>query len=337
MTTKLRKYKEFLTHLAIWVTIIFVSSLIVFREKETVSVDLFFRFIFYILFFYINYLILVPKLLLKKRNFYYFISAVILLVGSIFIFPELFPSVRINKPPFVTKALFPRIYMRNGITLFILLISGTLVRILIEWGKSEKKKREVEAQKVTTELQFLKNQLNPHFLFNSLNSIYSLTTKKSNDAPEAVITLSELLRYMLYQTNDDFVSLKNELTYIQNYLKLQRLRIPNNEEVTLNIHGNITNQKIRPLLLISFIENAFKYGTDFKGNTMVDIDIYVNENKFKFNCINLIGSSKKDDNNSGIGLKNTKDRLELLYPNKYKLSVYKEDNKFNLHLTLNLD
>ena len=144
------------------------------------------------------------------------------------------------------------------------------------------------------------------------------------------------MRYMLYETNNDFVTLNKEIEYIQNYLKLQRLRIANNEHVTLNIHGSISNQKIRPLLLISFIENAFKYGTDFKGNTEVKIEIDVNGDELQFKCINLIGNRKKENDSSGIGLKNTRERLELLYKDKHTLLVAEKDNRFIVNLTLNL-
>ena len=218
----------------------------------------------------------------------------------------------------------------------VFLTVGTLLRVYEKLMQNERKKQLIESEKTNTQLQFLKNQINPHFLFNSLNSIYSLTIQKSNDAPEAVITLSELMRYMLYQTNDAFVLLKNEIDFIQNYMKLQRLRIVNNEHININVHGIVSNQKIRPLLLISFIENAFKYGTDFKGNTEIAIKIYVKEDEIQFTCINLIGNRDKDLENSGIGLQNTKDRLQLLYPEKHWLTVKEENNKFIIDLTLKL-
>ncbi|WP_159023401.1 sensor histidine kinase [Formosa sp. L2A11] len=218
----------------------------------------------------------------------------------------------------------------------ILVVIGTAIKMYSEWDKNIQLQKEIESQKSSAELHFLKNQLSPHFLFNSLNSIYSLTSKKSNDAPEAVITLSELMRYMLYQADNDFVKLSDELDYIQNYLKLQRLRIARNQDVTLNIRGSILQQKIRPLLLISFIENAFKYGTDFKGNTFVCIEINVNGNNLDFKSINLIGNRKQDPENSGIGLQNTKERLQLLYPNQHKLEIKEVSNQFIVHLDLNL-
>lgn len=343
MNDNLKKYKEFFIHSTVWIFIYLIFILFLTIEGIDITVHSFYKMGFNMLIFYINYAILVPKLLIKKKNYYYFFSIIILIWLGGVLSSELFPFRRMIRRPFVEERIFdqnrPKLlfYLRGRGAILFFLIIGTMIRIFEEWNRNEKKRKEIEAQKNTTELKFLKNQLSPHFLFNSLNSIYSLTTKKSNDAPEAVITLSELMRYMLYQTNNDFVLLKSELNYIQNYIKLQRLRIVNNEKVTLNIHGNISSQKIRPLLLISFIENAFKYGTDFKGDTLIDIDIYVNQNRFKFICVNLIGSSNKDDTNSGIGLKNTKGRLELLYPDKHKLFVTEKENTFKLDLTLILD
>ena len=237
------------------------------------------------------------------------------------------------EPPFFNgfKYLFPLLISLSFIVI------GTAIKVYEEWNRSLVEEKEIEAFKTRTELHYLKNQLSPHFLFNSLNSIYSLINAKSEEASEAVIMLSELMRYMLYQADSEFVALADELAYTQNYVRLQRLRIANNENVTLNIHGAVTHQKIRPLLLISFIENAFKYGTDYKGNTEVRIIITVKENTLEFECRNLIGARKRDQYNSGIGLKNTTDRLKLLYAEKHLLNVFEEDSKFVVHLKLNLD
>lgn len=216
------------------------------------------------------------------------------------------------------------------------LIIGTAIRMYVEWNLNENKKKEVEKLSTTSQLYFLKNQINPHFFFNSLNTIYSLATKKSPDAPEAIITLSDLMRYMLYRTNKDFVPLQEEFDYINNYMKLQRLRIADDSNVSINFFGNVTNQKISPLLLISFIENAFKYGTDYKGNTEIRIIINVELNYLHFNCVNLLGSGKKEGEESGIGLKNTLERLNLLYPDSHKLITREEDGKFIVDLNLKL-
>ncbi len=321
--------KQFLIHFLIWLAIIIIISIQVYSAKGNLQLQFLYRIPVYIIIFYINYSLLVPLLLLKKKKTIYLLSVIGLLLFSYFIF-NVFLPVPDFAPDFVKKK--PVIFL---LTITHIII-GIAIKMYEEWVLNDRNKNEIEAQKNLTELEALKNQLNPHFLFNSLNSIYSLTTKKSNDAPEAVITLSELMRYMLYKTNDDFVLLRQELAYIENYIKLQRLRIANNKNVKINIHGAISTQKIRPLLFISYIENAFKYGTDFKGNTEINIYISVLENELQFTCTNLIGNRNRDEKNSGIGMQNTSERLQLLYPEKYWLTIKEEGNKFIVDLKLNL-
>lgn len=336
------EYRQILLHVLTWIVFIIFILLQPQQESDTINLRLVIFLLCNIVLFYVNYLYLVDRFLLNQKTIIYVSFVIVLLIIMTFVFNELAPKFRSGHIPppsfpkdrplpfFNLKLLGPFIFS------FSLIITGTALRIYSKWNKNERNKKEIEAQKSATELSFLKNQLNPHFLFNSLNSIYSLTTKRSNDAPEAVITLSELMRYMLYETNNEFVTLKKELEYIQNYLKLQRLRIANNENVTLNIHGTISNQTIRPLLLISFIENAFKYGTDFKGNTEVKIEINVKGKELEFKCINLIGNRKKDTESSGIGLKNTKNRLEFLYPKRYSLEIEEYNDRFIVNLLLKL-
>ena len=344
--TKVSTNKKVLIHALIWVAFIMVNLLQSYLVRGSVPARFPFILGSSIVIFYINYLYLIPHFLLKKKILLYIIS-IIALIAVVIAATELIKIVGPPMPrphgnfnnelPNPKKRLFHFELIFPIFFNLALLVIGTSIRIYEEWNKNERKRHEIESQKKTTELHFLKHQINPHFLFNSLNSIYSLTTKKSGDAPEAIITLSELMRYMLYKTDNDFVLLKDELDYIQNYLKLQRLRIANNENITLNIHGDISDQKIRPLLLISFIENAFKHGTDFMGNTEVRINISVHKNQLQFSCINLIGNKKKNKKHSGIGLQNTKERLELLYPNKHKLVVKELENKFIVNLILNLE
>ena len=293
--------------------------------------------------FYLNYSFLVPRFLLHKKTKTYLLCISIALVLVLFareigvhVRPERFRKFPLPlgpEPPLfkILKYLFPLLISLSFI------IIGTVVKVYEEWNRSLVEEKEIEAFKTRTELHYLKNQLSPHFLFNTLNSIYSLINNKSEEASEAVIMLSELMRYMLYQADNEFVALSDELVYIQNYVRLQRLRIANNENITLNINGAVTHQKIRPLLLISFIENSFKYGTDYKGNTEVRIVINVKENELEFICGNLIGTRKRDQHNSGIGLKNSRDRIKLLYADKHNLEVYEEDSKFMVHLKLNLN
>ncbi|WP_373055908.1 sensor histidine kinase [Zunongwangia sp. H14] len=334
------KKQVLVVHTAVWLVFFIICLLQIYSGNGDIALRLVVILGINFIVFYVNYLFLVPHFLLKKKTFAYLLLAAVLIALPVFVQfynppgppppapPEGFPMNRGPRIPFHFFIPF--------IVNLAFVVVGTSIKMYSEWNQNEIKKKEIENQKSKTELHFLKNQLSPHFLFNSLNSIYSLCVKKSSDAPEAVITLSELMRYMLYQTNTDVVPLKDELEYIQNFLKLQRIRIANNENVTLNIKGPVTDQKIRPLLLISFIENAFKYGTDFRGNTEVKIAILVEPKRLRFSCVNLIGREKAGSENAGIGLANTKERLNLLYPDRHLLEISEEENRFVVNLVLEL-
>ncbi|MDJ0646330.1 MAG: sensor histidine kinase [Flavobacteriaceae bacterium] len=334
MTEILKNRRQPFIHVLVWVSLLTLLAIQVNSTKAELLQNFFERMSVSLVIFYVNYLILVPFLLLKKKNLQYFLAVIGLLIVSVLAFTYLLSPI---KYPFENPNFRPPRFIPVVISSATFIIIGTTIRVYEEWNKNTKTKKQIEAQRNASELQVLRNQLNPHFFFNSLNSIYSLTTKKSNDAPEAVITLSELMRYMLYKTNDEFVPLQQELDYIKNYIKLQRLRIANNEKVNINIRGPITTQKIRPLLFISFVENAFKYGTDFKGNTEIKIEINVNGQELEFLCVNLVGRKSSKEENSGIGLKNTKERLALLYPDRHQLHVKEANNRFVVQLKVNLD
>ncbi|PCI35199.1 MAG: sensor histidine kinase [Flavobacteriaceae bacterium] len=341
-----KKYNP-LIHLLFWILLIGGVTSYILIDGKPIRTLLYIRILIGVLFFYINYSVLVPMFLFKKKKVRYFISVVLLLIASFYAFSMLQPDgIPDFKNAGISLDTIPRNH-RGGpegrprfiIVLFTLvsIVLGSITRLYQKLVEDENLRKQIESQKNKTELESLKNQLNPHFLFNSLNSIYSLSVKKSDDTPEAIIMLSELMRYMLYKANNAHVLLKDELEYIENYIRLHRLRIVNNEQVKISIRGDITSQRISPLLFISYIENAFKYGTDFSGNTEVTIGIIVTKNELQFNCINLIGSRVKKDGDSGIGMKNTLERLKLLYPNKHRLELKEENNKFMVKLTLQLD
>ena len=206
----------------------------------------------------------------------------------------------------------------------------------MEWQKNEDLRKLVEKEKIQSELQFLKSQLNPHFLFNSLNTIYSLSVKQSPDTSEAVINLSELMRYMLYEADKKLVPLGKELEYIKSYVALQRLRLSNSENVTLKISGEEKGKFVPPLLFISFIENAFKYGTDYNGKTFVKINLSINNECINLHVTNIIGTFKAKSESSGVGLENVKNRLNYLYPHSHVLLIKDDGKTYEVNLTLNL-
>lgn len=295
-----------------------------------------------VILFYLNFSILVPKLLLNNKILEYVFTSFVVIFLSIylidyFIEPE-FPGPFEVKKMVVDHRPGPERGPFNPFSLFasmLLFAVSTCIRLVMEWYKNEKVKKEIELQRVHTEISFLKAQLNPHFLFNSLNSIYSLANKKSDDTTEAIITLAELMRYMIYETDKELVPLQDELNYIKNYISLQNLRLKDSSGVRINIYGKI-DHKIEPLLLISFIENAFKYGTDYNGKTDIRIRIEVKDDNLDFEVSNYVSMHKKDLQNSGIGLKNVVNRLNLQYSKSHTLTFKEENKQYKVRLLLKL-
>jgi len=272
----------------------------------------------------LNFFILAPWLFLKKKWILYGVVILVLINISTYFKEFIFPYI---------FSLFNVQNVKHGpveLLTVTFLVIGLLAVLIERFIQIEKNKKEIE-------LKFLKSQLNPHFLFNSLNSIYSLSTIKSDDAPEAILKLSDLMRYMLEESSEEKVLLSKELNYISNYFDLQSLRIDNNTHVTLDINGGVSSQKIAPLLLISYIENAFKFGTDKNGHTYIKISISVADNMLEFKCENVIGEAPFSSKKVGIGIKNTKKRLNLLYADKHFLLVETKDDKFVVNLNLNLN
>ena len=339
-------------HVIIWAFFI-VTSLVQFYESPfKINSDFFAQWITAIVLFYLNYTYLVPELLLQKRYFKYFLFTISIIafftsVRMIYFIQDFheMASPRLidayGKEFFIKKMPMRRrpFFMSVAPSFFyflILTISG-IIKILSEYYNNQQNKLIAEAQRTTTELIYLRKQTNPHFLFNTLNSIYSLAHKKSDLVPDAIVTLSELMRYMLYETDNKTVSLEKEINYIKNYIDLQKLRLNNIENIYLNIHGETKNKFIEPLLLISFIENAFKYGTDYKGTAHVKIVINTDGNKLDFFVQNKVEKYVTDPDNSGIGNSNIENRLKLIYPDAHELYISDTADLYSVHLILKLD
>lgn len=336
--------KIIIIHIVVWIGLSLFPLLITYVDLGIIPNNLFIKQLLRPVLFYTNYLIFVPFLLLKRKvALYILVSFLFLFLYNyftetlIFNFSDIGQQLPFRKPPNGPKPMFNMRYVVPAVFSLTVYLLGGIYALVIDFYKRERISRAMEHEKTDIRLQYLRNQLNPHFLFNSLNSIYSLVRRKSDDAPEAVITLSELMRYMLYEANDKEVPLEKELDYIQNYISLQRLRIKNSEDVKINIHGNSKGLKIYPLILITFIENAFKYGTDYKGKTFIDIKINIIENQLHFYVKNNIGIHKEDKENSGIGLENIKSQLQYLYNEQHNLSIESNQGYYEVNLTLNLN
>jgi len=218
---------------------------------------------------------------------------------------------------------------------FLVFTVSTCTRVIQEWLGIERKKQEIENEKLATELSFLKTQINPHFLFNTLNNIYSLAMVKSEATADAVLKLSSIMRYVLSETKHDTVPLDKEIQFVKHYIELQKVRLTDKVSIEFNVEGETEGKQIAPLLLIPFVENAFKYGVSTKENSKLLFELKTDAEKIYFNATNdKITYDKGHENNTGIGLKNTKRRLELLYPGKHTLNVLQQDKQFIVNLIL---
>ncbi len=193
-----------------------------------------------------------------------------------------------------------------------------------------------ESEKAKAELAFLKSQINPHFLFNTLYSIYYLTLKKSDDAPEAVMKLSDIMRFVLTETQSDFVPLQKEIEYIEKYIDLQKLRISEKTKVNYTLEGDLSSLQIAPLILIPFVENAFKYGVSSCVNTSINLTIQIVDNKMDFKLSNKKIESDSETESSQIGIDNVQQRLRLIYPQKHNLSINDEEEYYSVTLSIDL-
>ncbi|MFA6950584.1 MAG: histidine kinase [Lentimicrobiaceae bacterium] len=234
------------------------------------------------------------------------------------------------------ELLFNWIYVWNNLRLVIIIgIYAILIWYLINAFESQKFKQELINQRQAGELALLRSQVNPHFLFNTLNNIYALVYKKSDEAPDAVMKLSSIMRYMLYDATNDKVPLEKEIEYLKSFIALQKLRIKNPEFILLNIEGNAEGHFIAPMLLISFVENAFKHGSK-KHIPGIIINLLVNKDRLNFEVVNYLKKTTLTNNEHeiGMGLSNISRRLELIYPGKHSLIFNKEAETFRVNLVI---
>ena len=210
------------------------------------------------------------------------------------------------------------------------------IKYTLDWYKEKQLKIELINQNQSGEIAFLRSQINPHFLFNTLNNIYNLSLKKSDQAPDAIMKLSEIMRYMMKETNADKVLLTNEIEYLSGFIELSKLRIKELDFVEFSVNGDTDNIYVSPLIFIPFIENAFKHGLKKIDSPGIIIKFNVDNEKILFNCTNYISKDvliSKDDSN-GIGLQNVQRRLELLYPKKHNLLIQENETKYSVILEL---
>jgi hypothetical protein len=355
---------KFLLHLLAW-TIILGLPLYFFKRWD-VGKD--FLLAYYIgniiigIIFYTNYLILVPKFFFGEAKHKYYLSVVFLLTFLYFVsdksnelvfkyvpgrdnteeisrqnkerieFPPPKPDDHHGRPPFREMHLFN--YMFTSIFLVFFSVG---MRVLERHSQTEKLQKELEKEKLNSELAFLKNQISPHFFFNTLNNIYSLISINADDSQKAVLRLSKLMRYLLYDSEHGNTKLSNEIDFMNNYIDLMKLRMSSKISLTVSFPEKYEDINIPPLIFIPFIENAFKHGISYREKSFIDISMITDKNSLNFRCVNSLVKTREENESghSGIGLENVTKRLNLLFPEKHEIKINKSDTEFEVLLRIN--
>lgn len=289
---------------------------------------------------YIANYVLVPRLLYRRKYFLFALIFISMIAVSSILKMQLLGRISHNSALiYWTRDFKTRLY-DNIIPHFFLVIAGVAIKLISDYFLVQKRLMEVAKEKAETELNFLKSQINPHFLFNSLNSVYFLIDKNNMEARKALHKFSDMLRYQLYEIKGEKISIEKEISYLKDYIDLQRLR---NENclVQFNIEEGMNSFSIEPLLLIPFVENAFKHLSHFSGGKKneIQIDLSKQNGKVYFDIRNTTEGKQVHEfsNDGGIGLNNVKRRLELLYPQKHELNISDTGEWFEVQLKIKTD
>jgi len=338
------KYQIVLPHILFWLFSIVLFTVVLFYTRDFSFYDIDFKTAINILVtifllaiaVYINLLWLLPTFFRKRKFFLFSIFQLVnILLFIVFNYYISVLFVGNGHPNFITEAIAEFI-----LVLIFLVVSSLLkfVRDSFTLQDVELRIKEAEQQQMEAELQALKAQVNPHFFFNTLNSLYSLTIDKSDKAPELILKLSDLMRYVIYEAKEDFEPIDKQLEFIKSYVYLESLRIGEYLKVDLTVKGRNTSLKVTPLIFITFVENAFKHcSKQKKQNPFISIVFDIE----RTDRIHFYIENTKEDKIPGqkspvigIGLQNVRKRLNLLYPNKHKLEIIETDQKYRIDLTI---
>ena len=287
---------------------------------------------------YITNYLLIPKLLYKKM-YVWFAAAFVLMVFTSSVSKMYFIGQVMERPDLFSLSanLKARIY-DNVIPHFFLVIAGAAFKLLLDYTRAQQRLVEIVKEKAEAELHFLKSQINPHFLFNSLNAVYFLIEKDNTYARQALHKFSDMLRYQLYEASGDKIPVEKEIGYLRDYVDLQKLRKDEKYAVQFNCSADVKGFSIEPLLLIPFVENAFKHiSHNSDTSNFVKLDITSSNGLFRFLIENSKeGNRETNELHGGIGLNNVKRRLELLYPGKHELDISNDNKQYRVDLKIRI-
>ena len=319
-------------HAAVWILLLGVPGILLWDQQFFGLSAGFYLLstLYHIGLFYFNAFYLYPKLLNKRTWWLYIICLIAIVCFSGFakaFFLQLDPN-------FQFTAINRRVIF---FPLVPFLFASIIYRLVYDRIRFERMEKEARAQQLDAELKLLRSQVSPHFLFNMLTNMVSMARLQSNLLEPSLIRLSELLRYMLYESNEEKIAIVKEIEQIENYVSLQQLRFGEDVVISLNIQNDYPEGMIEPMLLVPFIENAFKHGIGMVKDPFIQISLIVKEQQLEFKVVNNYNAANQSkDKHSGIGLNNVKNRLELLYANNYKLDIVNKDGIYSIHLNCKL-
>ena len=296
--------------------------------------------LFIIAFYYLNTYLIIPRMLNQKNLLVYslLILSLLIIYGLMpriyhFLFGPLVPNLPPRKGPPRTR---PLVSAGNIAVFLLVFVFSTGLKVINQWLRSEQRNKEIINEKLKAELSFLKAQINPHFLFNTLNNIYALATAQSEHTAAAVMKLSSIMRYVLTEARNDLVPLEKEILFTSHYIELQKMRLTDKTIIDFEVKGDPVGRQIAPLLLLPFVENAFKYGISTRERSPIRIELEIDKEWLYFRICNQkhINTSLKMTDNTGIGISNTKRRLDLFYEDRYQLTIDDKTNEFSVHLKI---
>jgi len=337
---KIDEYK--LHHILLW-SLYLIFWIVVFRpgvEISDIVINSFAIVTIHALISYINLSVLVKILLVHKQYIIYFIS--ILLVISMGAFIQMAVFILLNTLPQAQKTELVTLgfFINSAIAITYTVAITMSLKLVKYWYEKEQMAKTLKDLNRQTELLYLQAQINPHFLFNSLNSIYGMALKKSDQTPQLILKLSEILRYVLYEGKDQYVSLSNEIKYLQSYIDLEKTRYEGNVDISLEIKGDTEQFEIASMILIPFVENSFKHGLRARtGDMFLRLTIEVIDNQLFVDIVNSKPKSiqtddPKENSYGGIGIENVKRRLSMIYPKQHKLKIINTHDTYRVYLEI---
>ena len=296
------------------------------------------EFPIHIIVVYINVYYLIPKLILRKRYWTYLFS-IMSMLAMVYLLRTGLNYVLVTEniwPEAESVGKFMQLNHIVAVVLGELYVIGfvSAIKLLIDWSIEKQRNEDLAKLQLSTELKYLRTQIQPHFFFNTLNNLYALTLTKSDNAPQLVIKISDMMEYVLYEVNGTKADLIEEINYINNFIDIARLRFNERIECETDITGDIEDVEVPPLLLLTFIENCFKHGLKDSDKVKVKMSFEVDKDYLEFTLINSFNPESNISNEDGIGIVNTKRRLNLLFANDYVLESSIIDDMYHLFLKI---